>query len=171
MRSVPGACRVMLKSGFARLASGRFTASSRALIYINTIMPLEKNLMMKFLSAITTILVVYLVVISYKLTYLLLYPPMNKSICVYVTFTLIFYCFISYWAYQKNKFASWLMIFSLLFSGMGGLILGVFMVPLSQIILKIVFTLLGIYFVFGSYKIYSYRPSSVNKVNRDQLKE
>jgi hypothetical protein len=126
--------------------------------------------MMRLLSAIPTILIAYVVVIAYKLTYLLLYPPMNKSIYMYVTFTLIFYCFMSFLAYRKNKIASWLMIFSLFLSGVGGLIIGVFIIPLSQTILKTAFTLFGIYFLFGSYKLYSYRPSSVNNVNQDKLK-
>ena len=46
------------------------------------------------------------------------------------------------------------MIIFLSLTGVGGLLLGVFMVPLSEIVHMVVFNCLGAYFVFGSYKLY-----------------
>ena len=126
--------------------------------------------MIKYVSAIPTILISYLVVIFYKVTYSLFYLSTNKAMYWIGPFALFFYCFISYLAYRRNKIALWLMIFSLFVSGMGGLILGIFTVPISQIALKIIFTVVGIYFVFGTFKLYTSLQSSINKVTENQIK-
>jgi hypothetical protein len=123
--------------------------------------------MIRFLSAIPTILIAYIALIAYKLAYGLLYYSTNKYIYLYGS-SLIFYSLISYWAYQRNKFAFWFMTFSLFLSGLGGVVIGLFMVSLSQIILKTVFTVLGVYFVFGGYILFCHRSSLVN--NSEQRK-
>lgn len=114
--------------------------------------------MIRFLIAIPTILIAYIAIIGYKLMYVLLHSPTNTSILLYCS-SFILYCFISYWAYRGNKIAFWFMALSLLLSGLGGLVIGVFWVPLSQIILKTVFVVLGAYFVFGSYRFFCLGPN------------
>ena len=125
------------------------------------VMVQKQNLMMKILSAIPTILITYVAFSVYKLIYVLLYPSTDKSVYLYGSIALI-NCLVSYGAYRKNIIASWLMIIFLFLTGLAGLLLGVFMVPLSQIILKAVFIVLGVYFAFGSYKLYCYRFKGSN---------
>jgi hypothetical protein len=112
--------------------------------------------MMRILSAIPTILITYIALSVYKLIYVLLYPSTNKSVYLYGSNVLINWV-LSYGAYRKNMIACWIMIIFLFFAGVGGLLLGVFMVSLSQLFLKAVFIVLGVYFAFGSYKLYCYR--------------
>lgn len=111
--------------------------------------------MMRILSAIPTILITYIVFSVYKLIYALVYPSQNKSVYLYGSVAVI-NCLISYGAYRKNMIASWFLIMFLSITGVGGLLMGVFMVPVSQIVLKAVFIVLGGYFAFGSYRLYWY---------------
>jgi len=111
--------------------------------------------MIRILRAIPTILITYVGFSVCKLLYVLLYPSKDKSAFLYGSIALI-NCLISYWAYRKNIIACRLLIVLLFVAGTGGFLLGVFMVPLSQIILKGVFIVLGGYFVFGSYRLYCY---------------
>jgi len=98
-----------------------------------------------------TILITYAAFSIYKLVCVLLYPPKDKSVYLYGSIALI-NCLISYGAYRKNIIACCLMIVFLFLAGMGGLFIGIFMVPLSQIGLKTVFIVFGVYFAFGSYR-------------------
>ena len=111
--------------------------------------------MKKILSAIPTILITYIAFSVYKLIYVLVYPSQDKSAYLYGSIAAI-NCLISYGAYRKNMIASWLMIVCLSLTGAGGLLIGVFTVPVSQVVLKAVFIVFGGYFAFGSYRLYWY---------------
>lgn len=116
--------------------------------------------MIRFLSDIRTVLVTYMVFVACKLIYTLLYASTNIHPYLYGA-AFIIYCLVSYWAYRKNRIALWFMIFSLTISGAGGLVIGAFIIPVSQSILKVLSVVLGAYFIFGSYILLSNRPGKV----------
>ena len=87
-------------------------------------------------------MITYITFSVYKLVYVLFCPSTNKSAYLYGTIALV-NCFISYGTYRKNMIACWIMIIFLSLTGVGGLLLGVLMVPLSEIVLKVVFIVLG----------------------------
>ena len=109
--------------------------------------------MLKYLFAIPTILISYLVVVAVKISYTLFHSSSDNSIYWIGPIALIIYCLLSYFAYRKNKIASWLIILLIFACGIGLLIIGIIMVPISQIFFKIISIVFGIYFVLGSYKI------------------
>jgi len=124
--------------------------------------------MIRILSAIPTILITYVGFSVYKLIYVLLYPSKGKSALLYGSIALI-NCLISYGAYRKNIVACWTLIVFLFITGVGGLALGAFVVPLSQVILKAVFIVLGGYFAFGSYKLYCHAFRDGKRKKSDEL--
>jgi len=117
--------------------------------------------MMKFLIAIPTILIANVAFSVYKLILVLLDPSTNLSVYLYGSIAFM-NCFASYGAYRKNMVACWLMIVYLFLTGVAGLLMGIFKIPLSQIVLKVLFLVLGVYFAFGSYRLYCYRFKGSN---------
>jgi uncharacterized membrane protein YfcA len=123
--------------------------------------------MMRRPNPIPTVLIVFMVFQAWKLGYAVLYRT-NGFVYLHGSMALI-YGVASFLTYRRNKIASWVMIFALLLSGTLGLILGVFLVSLSQLVLKTVFTTLGVYFIYGSYKLYQARKNPANQASQDQF--
>jgi hypothetical protein len=120
------------------------------------------KLKVKFLSAIPTILITYLISLPCMLTFFLLYRRLTGYIALISFLVFFFYCLISVLMYRKNVLAFWVMILSLLFSGLGELIIGIFVISSFPIVLRALFIIAGIYFIFGAYKLYRYRPRAGN---------
>jgi hypothetical protein len=106
------------------------------------------------LGAVSTILITYIVLNAVTTVYHLYF--WSASELEYWISPLIFllYCLAAYGAYKRYKVALWVMIVTLVLSGVVGTILGIFIVPLSQPVSKAAFAVFGLYYVFGAYRLY-----------------
>lgn len=113
--------------------------------------------MIKTLTSIPAILLSYLAVIMAKSIYAIFFTAGNAYPYWLVPLAFLIYCSLSYLAYRRNKVALWIMILVIFTSGTGGLILGIVFIPISQAVLKAAFVALGVYFLYGAYKLYESR--------------
>ncbi len=121
-------------------------------------------LKVKFLSAIPTISIAYLLFLPFMLKFLLPYRRLAGFILLFSFFAFVFYGIVSVFVYRKNVKAFWVMILSLLISGLGALAVGIFAVSAQyQIVQKVLCIIIGIYFIFGSYNLYRYKPRAGNE--------
>jgi hypothetical protein len=77
------------------------------------------------------------------------YMSFNKALLLRAA-ALIIYFIIAFLSFKGFKFATWLMVAILLFTGIGNAALGLFRIGWDQYILKPYFAVLGLYFIFGA---------------------
>ncbi len=75
----------------------------------------------------------------------------DSNEAIFVISTLVFYMILAFATYRNIKFAAWLMAFCLLFTGIAGFIQGIFIVSLTQYVLKAYFIITGTYFTYGGF--------------------
>ena len=85
----------------------------------------------------------------------LLYMSFNQALLIRVGAFLIYLMF-SYLSVRNIKFATWIMVLVLLYTGLGNTALGLFRVGWDQFILKPYFIIFGIYFIFGAVTLIYY---------------
>jgi len=71
----------------------------------------------------------------------------SNHIKYYRLLSIVIYGILSIYVYRKNKIATWIMTFLISISGLGGLLIGIFLIGTAQLFLKILFIILGIYFI------------------------
>ena len=62
---------------------------------------------------------------------------------------LVVYSTLTFLAFRGNKIATWIVIISVLLSGIGTFMIGVFLIAVNQAAMKTIFVLLGLYFIYG----------------------
>ena len=65
------------------------------------------------------------------------------------------YGLLAFLAYRGNRASTWIMIVSVLLSGVGAFGVGVLFVSVDQLAMKVIFILLGVYFLYGGVKLMS----------------
>ncbi len=73
----------------------------------------------------------------------------TENMTLFLIAVFIFYVILAFATYRNIKIAVWLMALCLLLSGIGTFIIGVFLTPLSQYILKPFFLIASLYFIYG----------------------
>ena len=112
------------------------------------------------LGAVSTILIVYIALNAVITVYHLYFSSPTELIYWISQLILLLYCLAAYGAYKRYKFALWVMIVTLILSGLMGTILGIFVVSISQPITKAAFVVFGLYYAFGAYSLYCSLPHS-----------
>lgn len=102
----------------------------------------------KFLTNKLTILIFYLSVIGLRFVYSVVLQKSTNMTLVSLS-ALVIYCLFAFGTFKGVKVVTWIMAFCLLFSGIGGLVIGSLFIPLNQYILKFFFVIAGSYFVYG----------------------
>ena len=77
------------------------------------------------------------------------YMSFNRALLLRAA-ALIIYFIIAFLSFKGFKFATWLMVVILLFTGIGNTALGLFRIGWDQYILKPYYAVLGLYFLFGA---------------------
>jgi predicted membrane channel-forming protein YqfA (hemolysin III family) len=77
---------------------------------------------------------------------------------------LIVYSTLAFLIFRGNKIAMWIITVSILLSGIGAFLIGVFLIDTNQLAMKAIFILLGLYFIYGGIQLISGR-------NRGRAKE
>jgi ribose/xylose/arabinose/galactoside ABC-type transport system permease subunit len=62
---------------------------------------------------------------------------------------LMAYSTLTFLAFRGNKIAAWIVIISVLVSGIGTFLIGIFLVAVNQVAMKSIFVLLGLYYIYG----------------------
>jgi len=106
-----------------------------------------------FINRKEFIILIYLGIIFIKLIYSVFKKGIQNSISYLVV--LIIYSIFVFFTFRRNKIATWIMIISILLSGVGGFLIGALLTPIDQIAMKVIFILLGIYFIQGGIKLIS----------------
>jgi hypothetical protein len=127
-----------------------------------------RNPIIKFFSAIPTILGTYILFQLCILTYLLMYPPTLEIRTYANAIVLVFNCILSYFVLKHSKVAIWIMVIFLVLYGLCALIGSLVKIPLYQYILKTIGIVLGIYWLYGAYILYSFMKGLTNKASVDQ---
>lgn len=123
-----------------------------------------RNPVIKFISSITTLLCVFILTRAHLFIYSILYPPKYANMIYYMAFTLelVFYCFLSYLILRQNKIAIYIMIVILAIYGLSSVIFG-FVISISQYILKTYGIVIGLYWLYGVFILYSHVKSLSGK--------
>lgn len=94
-----------------------------------------------------------LILLSYPcmITVQFFYAALSGGIRVGIPYLLmlIVYGAFSFLALRGNGIAAWVMIASILVSGVGTVLVGVFVIAAAQAAIKATFILLGLYFIYG----------------------
>ncbi len=99
------------------------------------------------------------IILSYPfmITLQLIYSIVSRSIrdSIPGLLMLIAYSTLSFLTFRGNKIATWIVIASVLLSGVGSFLIGVFLIPISEVAMKAIFILLGLYFIYGGIELLS----------------
>ncbi len=119
-----------------------------------------RNPVIKFISSITTLLCVFILTSAHLFIYSILYPPKYANMIYYVAFILelVFYCVVSYLILRQNKIAFYIMIGILAIYGLSSVVFG-FVISISQYILKTYGIVIGLYWLYGVFILYSHIKS------------
>ena len=81
----------------------------------------------------------------------LIYSIVTRGIKDSVPYLLVLmvYSTLTFLAYRGNNIATWVVIISVLLSGIGTFLIGVFLIAVNQAAMKTIFVLLGSYFIYG----------------------
>ncbi|OPY75704.1 MAG: hypothetical protein A4E64_01817 [Syntrophorhabdus sp. PtaU1.Bin058] len=99
------------------------------------------------------ILLSYLCIITVQLFYSIGLKGIQNS-TIYLLM-LIVYSILTFLTFRGNKIAAWVVIVSILLSGIGAFLIGIFFITINQVTIKVTFILLGLYFMYGGIKLLS----------------
>ena len=98
-----------------------------------------------------------IIVISYPcmIAIQLLYSIVARGIQHSIPYLLmlIVYAALAFLTFRGNKIAMWIVTVSVLLSGIGTFLIGVFLIAVNQGAMKAAFILLGLYFIYGGIKL------------------
>ena len=97
------------------------------------------------------IILSYLCMITIQLFYSIVLRGIQNS-TIYLLM-LIVYSTLIFLVFKGNKIATWIVIVSVLLSGVGAFLIGVFLIAVNQATMKVTFILLGLYFICGGIKL------------------
>jgi hypothetical protein len=126
-----------------------------------------RNPIIKFFSAIPTILGIYILLQICFLIHLLMYPPTYEMKTYINAIVLVFNCILSYFVLRHSTIAIWIMILLLALYGFSVLTIGLVIIPSSQYILKTIGSIFGIYWLYSAYTLYSFVKGLANKASID----
>ena len=75
---------------------------------------------------------------------------------------LMVYSALTFLVFRGNKIATWIVIISVLMSGTGTFLIGVFLIAVNQAAMKTIFLLLGLYFIYSGIALLYGRDSARN---------
>ncbi len=128
-------------------------------------MIISKTKNFKFLTAISSVLVVFLLLRSYQLAYAVITGSESSFATTVRGIAIVPYFGLSYLTHKKNMLAAWGMVIVLGLAGTSSLVFGIVIVPVSQYILKIFSIISGAYFAYGSSILYkSIRNGEMNPI-------
>ena len=112
-------------------------------------MPKAKTNIFSFLTTISAVLFVYLLLRSGQYIYTLIYASESTLLIVVRTLVLLSYFVLSYLTYKRNVIAAWVMVILLLLSGVTTFSIGILTVPIAQYMIKYLYIIMGAYFLYG----------------------
>ena len=101
----------------------------------------------------SVILLSYPCMIAVQLVYSIVTKGVKNSM-PYLLMLLV-YSALTFFAFRGNKIAAWIVIISVLLSGIGTFLIGVLLVTANQAAMKTIFVLLGLYFIYGGIALLS----------------
>lgn len=113
----------------------------------------SKNIF-KSLTTIPAILMGYVLVGGFQYVYSLIYASEKLSMIAIRTIVHSSCLALSYLTFKRNIIAAWTMTIFLILSGISIFFFGVFALPASQYLFKIINIIIGIYFSFGAVVIF-----------------
>ncbi len=109
----------------------------------------------------TVIIVAYLLLVCIKTVHAILTSKYDEVIIGYLS-VLIMYGILVALIYKGNKIANWIMIVLILVSGVGSAFIGIALVPLDQFVVKSFMTLIGLYFIYGGFRMIAFERTGHN---------
>jgi len=119
------------------------------------------NQIHKILKSKGTILLSFIVLKAYALGYSLVYSLESSRIILIRTVGLVVFSILAILTYKNIKVARWLMGLTLLITGLGNLVLGIFVISISQYVFKPFTITIGAYFMYGGWTLLSPQAQSV----------
>jgi len=99
------------------------------------------------------IILSYLCTITIQLFYSIVLKGIQNSTIYLLMF--IVYSTLTFLTFRGNKIAAWVVIVSILLSGIGAFLIGLFFIAINQATIKVTFILLGLYFMYSGIKLLS----------------
>ena len=113
-------------------------------------MVVAENNIFKFFTTIHAVLIAYLLLKSTQYIYSLIYTTENTFFVAGRILALVSYFVLSYLTYKQNIISCWAMVVLLSLSGVSTFFLGIFAVPVSQYVVKLLSIIIGAYFLYGA---------------------
>jgi hypothetical protein len=119
------------------------------------------NQIHKILKSKGTILLSYILLKAYTLAYSLVYSLESSRIVLVRIVGLAVFSILAILTYKNIKVARWLIGLTLLITGLGNLVLGIFVISISQYVLKPFTIIIGAYFMYGGWILLSPQEQSI----------
>ncbi len=101
------------------------------------------------------IILIYLLLVCIKTAHAII-TSKYRYVTIGYSSVLILYGILAALIYRGNKIANWIMIVLILLSGVGSTFIGIALVPFDQIVVKSFITLIGVYFIYGGFRLIAF---------------